>query len=262
MPLMLDPRGLGLEQLALVLTLLATTEIGYRLGRRRARHADDAWRSQVTGVQASTLGLLALLLGFSLSMAESRFTDRRKLIVEEANAIGTTYLRAGFLPEPERSEVKALLRRYVRVRRAYFDSRSLREVDAREAEAAELQRAIWARSERVVNVHPDWDLLGAYIESLNDTIDLDATRRAALEAHVPETMVLLILVVAFVACGATGLACGLGIARREMLSLVIVPLLVAVSCAVLIDLDRPRFGTIRLSDSAMDRLEESLRVTP
>ncbi len=262
MRLSLSADGLGIEQVLLAVGLVVVTELGYRLGRQRADAADEASRAQVTTVQASTLGLLALLLGFSLAMGDARFAQRRALILDEANAIGTTYLRAGFLPDGERDAVRERLRRYVDIRRAFFEARGREALDRVEAQAAEIHREVWALTERAVHAHPDWDVITAYVESLNEMIDLHAARRTALDARVPRTILVLVVVVAFVACGATGLGAGVTMAPRSALSLVVVPLLVAVSCAVVIDLDRPRMGLIHVNDGAMDRLAESLRAPP
>src|SRR5262245_2316497 len=97
--------------LMLVVVLLVTTEVGFRVGRRERARVDDASKTQVTTVEAAALGLLGLLLGFSFSMASGRYETRRHLVVEETNAIDTTWLRAGLLPEEDRNAVRADLRR-------------------------------------------------------------------------------------------------------------------------------------------------------
>jgi hypothetical protein len=96
--------------------LLLFTELGFLLGRKAGRTTSDRARSQIGAIQAAILGLLALLLGFTFAMAMSRFDIRKQLVLDEANAIGTTYLRTQLLPEPQRQELAELLRRYVRVR--------------------------------------------------------------------------------------------------------------------------------------------------
>jgi len=94
---------------------LSAIEIGFRLGRRGKAKGNEPTRSQVNVLQAASLGLLALLLGFTFSMALTRFDTRKQLVLDEANAIGTTFLRAQLLPDPARKEVSDLLRRYVDV---------------------------------------------------------------------------------------------------------------------------------------------------
>ncbi len=261
MLLAVTSEGLWAEQIGVVVAVLVATELGYRHGKKRSTKAAEAIRGQATTVQASSLGLLALLLGFTLSMAESRFVARRVLTVDEANAIGTTYLRAGFLPEPERGEVKALLRRYVELRREFLRVTTLASLRDLERRAAEVHVELWARTDRVARAHPDWAVLHPFVQSLNELIDLDAAQLAALENHVPGTIVALLVAVAIIASGVTGLTCGLG-GERSLLSLVVVPLLVAMACNVVIDLDRPRLGAIRMHVGIMDRLGTTLRALP
>ena len=95
-------------------------EPGFRLGRRKRPAVDEDARSQIITIQGAMLGLLALLLGFTFSMAMSRFEVRKQQILDESNAIGTTYLRAQLMPEPQRKEVSDLLRQYVEVRLQFY----------------------------------------------------------------------------------------------------------------------------------------------
>src|SRR6516162_6932392 len=98
-----------------VLTFLAV-EAGFRVGRWRQRRAEHERETPVGAIAAAILGLLAFLLAFTFGMAASRFENRRKLVLDEANAIGTTYLRAALVPEPHRTQIRTLLRDYVDVR--------------------------------------------------------------------------------------------------------------------------------------------------
>ena len=91
--------------------LLASAEFGYRLGLRLHRAKDEARKGQIGGIQGAILGLLALLLGFAFAMSVARYDARRGLVLQEANAIGTTYLRASFLPEAHKIGVENLLQR-------------------------------------------------------------------------------------------------------------------------------------------------------
>jgi len=95
---------------------LAAFEFGYRVAHYRQQLHQEEKESPVGGMVAGTLGLLAFMLAFTFGLAGSRFEDRRQVILAEANAIGTTYLRAAMLPEPMRTEVKNLLREYVDLR--------------------------------------------------------------------------------------------------------------------------------------------------
>src|SRR5215203_7501334 len=107
----------GLIAIALLAIVLVAIEAGYRLGRRsHATVTDDDAKTHINATQSSTLGILALLLAFTFSLALQRFDTRSDAMVDEANAIGTAYLRAQMLPPPLRDETRALLREYADVR--------------------------------------------------------------------------------------------------------------------------------------------------
>jgi len=167
---------------------LLATEAGFLLGRRSQSTIDDHSISQIYTIQGAALGLLALLLGFTFSMAMSRYDTRKQMVLEESNAIGTTFLRAQLLPEPPRKEVSNLLRRYVEVRLEFYeagnDQKLLREVRNK---TERLQNQLWAHGAGVVENDPRAILTGLFFQkSLNETIDLNAKRITALENHVPE----------------------------------------------------------------------------
>jgi hypothetical protein len=241
---------------ALLAVLLVTSELLYRTGRKSRSRSDETVRSQVSTAQASTLGLLALFLGFTMSMAESRFTARRQIVVKEAAAVGTTYLRADILPEPVRSESKALLRDYVAARRDYFRA-SASEAPAATARAQAIHAALWSKMDSVVPEVVDSDATALYVESLNEMIDLEAIRDVAIVARLPWTIRMLLVLIAIIAVGVTAYSTGLG-GVRIPLTLVLVPFLIASTFYVIIDLDRSRAGLITTGDLPMMRLQRTL----
>src|SRR5687768_8375623 len=103
----------GVLAAVVTVVLLAVSEAGYRLGRTPYLANDEPRRSQIGGMQAAVLGMLGLLMGFTFSMGVERFDERRELVVTEANAIGTTWLRAGLLPAAQAQPVRELLLQYV-----------------------------------------------------------------------------------------------------------------------------------------------------
>lgn len=245
--------------LGLLAAMLLVMFAAYRLGLlRRARETDET-RSQTTAVQGSLLGLLALLLGFTFSLGLARHDSRSAAVVDEANAIGTAWLRADFLPEDIRAEAKADLRRYLRLR-----------TEAGAVPADQAQR----RTRLVANAEAAFDDLWAqaaqyaaagggpaavsYAASLNDMIDALGSRNAAIERHVPE-VVIMMLFATFVLSGAmlgfsSGLA-GSTPAAPVYLMLALIVLLVF----MIIDLDRPRRGLIAVDQSPMSALLEVMR---
>lgn len=243
-----------------VALILGATEVGFWVGRRhrdagRSRHE----RFQVSTLQAATLGLLGLLLAFTLSMAEERFSGRRAVIVEDANAIGTSYLRALFLPDAERVESRALLRQYTNERVAFYDASGNEEEIRRTSERSEaILDRLWMLAVSVGRANPESEPVKLYVASLNATIDLESKRVAILYATLPKTIVALLLLVAVIAVGFTGYSCGLS-GRRGVPVLYIVPPLIALACCVVLDLSHPRVGLIRAGDVAMERLQQSMR---
>lgn len=245
-----------LTTIALTLAFVVTTELMFRVGRTVSSRYDEKLQHQVSTVQAATLGLLALVLGFTMSMAESRFAARRQVLVAEANAIRTTYLRTDLAPEPERSQSRDLVREYVAARRAYFHS-SPADAAAATARSKTISADVWQRAVTVARAHPDWDVLASYVESVNEMIELEATRDLVIAARLPPEVDGLLALVAFCAIAITGFATGLARAR-VMLTLYAVPILVAISCVVIVDLDRSRFGLISTGDRPMQALEQEL----
>ncbi|HVK77618.1 MAG TPA: hypothetical protein VM734_30145 [Kofleriaceae bacterium] len=245
-------------QLGIIGALLVATEVAFRLGAARQANVDEHVRGQTTTVQAAMLGLVGLLLGFSMSMAEERFTVRRSLIVDEANAIGTAYLRTQLLAEPDGARSRALFRDYVAVRREFVAAgRDLARIEAASARSQQLQGQIWAIGVASARVHPDWDVMTAYLEALNTSFDLEAARYASVFARIPATIFVLLVVVAVIAVAATGYACGFD-GRRNVLASYVFPTLLGLACALVIDLAHPRSGLIRTGDAPMARLQRSL----
>ena len=248
--------------IAIALFLFAS-EIGFRLGRRRQSESNEPARSQVNMLEAASLGLLALLLGFTFSMALTRYDTRRQLVLDEANAIGTTYLRAQLLPEPARKEISNLLRRYVDVRLEFYQAgisqRKLQKVDD---DTEKLHGALWSYAIAAGGQDPRAIPTGLFIQSLNDVIDLHAKRVTALENHVPESIFILLLIVATLSLGLVGYGAGMG-RDRNLLPAVISIILIASVILLIMDLDRPRRGLIKVSQQSMVDLQNSLkRITP
>lgn len=238
--------------------LFACTELGFFLARRTVLEVDDALRSQVNGAQASVLGLLGLLLGFTLAMALTRYEKRTELVLAEANAIGTTFLRASFLPAPHRAEVEELLRRYVDGRLEFYDAGAdPARIRAAEAKSAAIQEALWEQVRAAAPVARPAELMALFVAALNDTIDADAKRLAAYENRVPATVWFLLMIIAALGSLCTGYAAGLA-RRRILLPMILLPVVFTTVIAMVVDLDRPRRGLIVVSQKALVHLKESM----
>ena len=245
--------------LIIIAIMLAFAEIGYRLGLRLHVANDVARKGQIGGIQGAVLGLLGLLLGFTFAMALERYDTRRGLVVQEASAVGTTYLRASLLPEAHQSPVKDLLRRYVDVRLQYWPL-----VDDPAQFAAgkrlidDLQTQLWKHATEAAKEAPN-DITATFIESLNETIDLDAKRIAALRANIPGGVWLLLIVIAAFGCATTNYGGGADGARSNLGS-VFLPLLITVVIVLIFDISHSRVGLIQLGQQPLDDLQQSMKV--
>ena len=241
---------------AIALTIVAT-EVGFLFGLRLHRAKDSVRSAQIGVVEGGILGLLGLLLGFTFAMAVGRYEARRELVVREANAIGTTFLRASFLPDSHKAAVADLLRRYLELRVEFYESGEDRRLtDATEQRVAALQKELWSHAVAAGKESPS-PILATFINSLNDMFDMDALRYEALKNHVPGVVWLLVLGVAACGCCAAGYGAGAG-GLRGGFSNIALPLLIAVAITLIADLDRPRGGLIRISQRPLMDLQQSL----
>jgi len=243
----------------LFVLLLIATELGFRRGRVIRGSLEDPAKSELNTLQGVMVGLLALLLAFSFAMAESRFDTRRQLVLEEANGIGTTYLRSQALPERYQTKMVALLREYVANRLKYYaagtDPEKLDEVNK---QTKQLQTDLWSQAMEAINQDPHSIPAGLFISSLNEVIDLHMKRDIARQNHVPEAVLLLLFLVAILAMGIVGFGCGIGDWRNLSVT-VTMCLIITLVILVIMDLDRPRRGFIRVSQQSMVDLQNNIK---
>jgi hypothetical protein len=230
-------------------------EAGFRLGRSRSHRMEQEKESSVGTVVAATLGLLGFMLAFTFGIAGTRFDARRQAVLDEANAIGTTFLRAGLLPDDQGKNIRRLLRDYVDVR---LEGVRTGNIEAALRRSAELQAQLWAETESIVKKTPDSILAGLFVQSLNETIDLHEVRVVmALYCRVPPVLwATLYLLVALTMLG-VGYHAGLTGKIRSLAFLVLVFTFSAVMLLVA-DLDRPHEGLIRVSQRAMIDLRNTM----
>ena len=244
----------------LLAAVLAANELGYRLGRWRSE-ADVGAKTQTNAIQSAMLGLLALLLGFTFAMALQRFDARSEAVLEEANAIGTAYLRTQLLPESQRQEAKAMIADYVGLRIA-ANKVDLTETHVRRAQLREVekaQEALWAVALDAAATDPRPVTSGLFIQSLNDLIDSYGKRNAALRKHVPEVVLFLLFSVFLIAGAVLGYSGGLE-RGRPFLATLAMSLLIVLVIFIIIDLDRPRRGLIEVSQESMLDLGDAVGV--
>jgi hypothetical protein len=212
-------------------------------------------------LQAALLGVVGLILAFGLSLAVGRYESRRTAVVEDANAIGTTYLRAQTLEEPVRTRSLALLVRYTdaSIRLSHSVPTSPEAVDAI-ADAAQLQRDLWMLAGQALDADPDASAPRLYVESLNEMIDMQTVRVSALNNRVPSAILALEVIGAAVALGL--LAAYLSILGRGVLTMLLGAGLITLLLLVTFDLDRPTRGLILIPTTPLTDLRASMTLPP
>lgn len=236
----------------LLVAILAANEVGYRLGRWRRARADTGAKAQTNAIQAAMLGLLALLLGFTFTMALQRFDNRSQAVISEANAIGTAYLRTQLLPDPYRAPARQLIADYVQLR-IESSKLDLTQESVRRGMQDDVQRMqddMWAVAVAAAEQDPRPVTTGLFIHSLNGLIDVYGVRNAALRKHVPEVVLFLLFAVFIIAGAVLGFSGGLE-GGRPLLATIAMTVLIVLVIFIIIDLDRPRRGLIEVSQESM-----------
>lgn len=222
--------------------ILLSIEVGWRLGNYRRLHAKEEKKAPISAAVGATLGLLAFLLAFTFGMAATRYDTRKQNVLLEANAIGTTYLRADFLSEQRREEARSLLREYTALRAggltAIMSSQGMEKTAA-------LQNRLWAIGESEVG-EKDTVSTGLFIQTLNDMIDLDEVRVTGLRNRIPDTIWLMLFMVAIFSMVAMGYEFGLAGARSWAVTILMVIVFTTV-ITLIADLDRSQSGLLQVS---------------
>lgn len=243
----------------LFVCLVLAIEVGCRIGRRSQKATNEEARSHISAIQASLLGVLALLLGFTFSLSLQRYDSRSAAVVDEANAIGTTYLRSQLLPVSVRREVQELLRSYLEVRIQEGIIPLSNEAERRELlnKASLNQDILWRLALQAAEEDKSPVTSGLFIQSLNELIDSHGRRNAVLDRHVPEVVLFLLFSTFILTWGIVGYASGIG-GNRVSLAAYIMLVLIVLLIFIIIDLDRPRRGLIQINQASLVELQEAI----
>jgi hypothetical protein len=233
---------------ALLIGNLLFDECGFRLGRLRAGQREREGAETVGTIVGAELGLLAFLLAFSFGIATSRFDVRRQMVLDEANAIGTTFLRSATLPHAHGTPIRHLLRSYADVRIAATTGAAMEDV-LRRSEV--IHEQLWIEAVAAARQDVRSVPAGLFIESLNEVIDLHSARvMAALRNRMPLSVWVVLFTVGLLAFFTMGYQAGLTKAGRSPAALVLAMTFGAVVWLVA-DLDRPGEGFLRVSQEPM-----------
>ena len=230
--------------------------IGTRIRERREQIIEREGKI-ITVLEGALLTLFGLLIGFTFSMAVNRYDARKTLVVTEANAIGTTWLRTALLAEPARSEEQGLLREYVQQRMRYLsagpDQAAIQDSLQR---ASDLQTRVWALASNYAADHKDITT-SLFLSTLNDSIDVSEERTAADENRIPAEAWWMLLFVGFAAT----LLVGLDVRAKSWVLQATLPIVLAGALVLTMDMDSPRYGLIQITQPSMERVAQEMMST-
>ena len=268
----IDSVHLGVILFCVVLSFTVFFEIGLRLGLFHQRNTLEEKSAQVSPVMGAVLGLLAFMMAFTFSAAGKRFDDRRQLTIDEANIIGTVYLRADFLPEPARSSARLQLRDYVDIRLQAATSKNASDLNAVQDDAGptgaqktrlleqstDIHAALWrVIAERAQTSHGSvYD--GLYVRAVNALIDMHETRwNRAVMQRISGSIWLALFFIAALTMVVMGYHAGLA-GSRSIVATSAVIITFALVLSLIVDLDRPANQLFNVSQSAMMNLKEAM----
>jgi hypothetical protein len=241
--------------------ILSCLEIGYRIGRNKSKKTHELAYEGTGTIEAALFALLGLLLGFSFAGATSRLESRHQLIVREANAIGTAYLRLGLLPASDQPEIRHLFRDYLDARvRAYEKSANREPAWQDFVRASDIQQQIWSQALAATRADNSNNAARLLLPALNEMIDIATSRALARELHLPALMFYLLISIALL----TALLAGYAMSKRQSrswLHILLYAAIVSITICAIFDFDNPRYGLIKVdaADKALLRLHDSIR---
>jgi hypothetical protein len=233
-----------LVALGLIAGIIATHEIGFWLGSR-TRLADEPFDRQVALVRTSTAALVAFLIGFAFSGAASRFIDRLDIVVKEANALGTAYLRADTVAEPQRGELKAALKEYTADRVTLLSREERDQIEPLLAKVSDLHERMWRSA--IKATQDNAPLMAVVLPPINEVIDLHSIHLAMARRHLPIPIMAVLLGTAAIGIGMMGFGNG-RVGRRFSVLDAVYGIVLAAALWMTIDLDYPGIGIIRVSN--------------
>lgn len=248
----LDRTPLIVLEIGVFLLLFAAMEIGFT-GYRWLSSKDDHQMGGQEFLATAVLGLLALLLAFTFSLALNRYDERRALVVQEANAIETTWLRVQLLDEPYRGELSAALKQYTDARVAWSDA-----PDGDLGPTHALREKIWTAAGRLARGGTSPVIVRQVLDPLNEAIDTQAARTASRAARIPTRVMTALMLYAAMSMVLLGYIMSIN-GRRKMAPAILLLLLLTLAFSVILDLNSPRSGRIQVSQQPLIDLRASMR---
>jgi hypothetical protein len=222
--------------------------------RKRWRADPEELRDDFGVILGATLTLLGLIIGFTFSMATTRYDQRKNLEEEEANAIGTEYVRVDLLPADAAAKARTLLVHYTDLRLQFYKTRSLDDLKRIDAESSTVQSQLWETVAAPARAQPSTNTLLA-VSGMNDVLNSQGYTQAAWWNRIPRAAWSLMFAIAVV----SHVLLGYGAQNRSSFLSIILPLLVAIAFMLIADIDSPRGGIIRVQPQNIQALADSLR---
>jgi hypothetical protein len=253
-----DQIPLWVLYLLTVFLLFLALEGGYRLGGYVQKRWPDQDLTNVNTMVAASLAFLGFLLAFTIGMAVNLFNERLHLVIDEANAISTTYLRAGYLEAPTDAESRQLLKEYTEQRLALTQPDQF---DRAVSRSQQIQDELWKRATLLARNSPN-PVTALYISALNEMIDLH-TERLIIRFYVriPSNVILIVYLVGILTMALIGVQ-GSYTGKRNFLALILTVLILSMVFLLIIDLNRPNQGLIQVPQKAMIDLQQQLHMQP
>lgn len=255
--------------IVVITTIILSFEIGFRLGNRE-KNRELASENIATSFQASSkvstgpvtatiLGLLALILAFSFGAVTSRYQERKQLVLDEANAIATTYLRAQAIPTSEKEQVKHILTRYVDYRLQLVEHRSVSMIE-NASEIVEMQKELWMIALEIASREPT-PITALFMQSLNEVIDLHSKRvNLGIHNRMPNIFWVILYILTVLAMVMGGYESGLVGGRRSITAMVTMATAYALVILLILALDKPGHRLSVVSQDALIQLQQDIRL--
>jgi hypothetical protein len=250
----------GVFLLTIVAVLLAIG-LGMFMGSRRRLQADREPAAPLGVIISAVLGLLAFMLAFTFGIAVERFQSRRHLLLNEVNTLGTTYLRAGLLPEPHPAEVRQLLREYVELRVNLVKQESAWIVQLFPsflARSKELQRRLWAHAVALARTNRNSVMDALFVQSLNELITLHNNRVTVFMYRIPPSVWSVLYFISILSMATVGYQLGLS-GKGNFKAGLVLALSFAAVILLIVDMDRATEGSLKVSQQPLFELWEKMQ---
>jgi hypothetical protein len=229
--------------------------LGYFLRLRRGQHLNRDAHDDLDTIQTAALTLLALIIGFTFSMAVTRYDQRKNYEEAEANAIGTEFLRADLLPVEDAANVRELLKRYLGQRVLFYEDRDGRQIGQIDSDTAKLQAELWSAVSAAANQRPT-AVVALAVAGMNDVLNSQGYTQAAWWNRIPVAAWGLMGLMAV----CSNFLLGYGERRKSMLLLLVLPAIVSIAFLLIADIDSPRGGIIRILPHNLIALSQSIKI--